>query len=53
MVAVDAVVADVVDTDADTDEARTILARSILQKKGCVLISAPMSLTMVKSLQQV
>jgi hypothetical protein len=39
--------------DADADEARTILARPIKQRKVCVPISAPMFLTMVKSLQQI
>jgi hypothetical protein len=48
MVAVDAVMA-----DADADEARTILVRLIQQRKLCVAISAPMCLTMAKSLQQI
>jgi hypothetical protein len=48
MVTVDAVMA-----DADSDEARTALARPIQQRKVCVAISAPMYLTMAKSLQQI
>jgi hypothetical protein len=51
MVAVDAVMVDVV--DADAYEARTILARPIKQIKVCVPILAPMFLTTVKSLQQI
>jgi hypothetical protein len=39
--------------DADADEARTILARTIQQRKVCVPILAPMFLTMVKSLQEI
>jgi hypothetical protein len=51
MAAMEAVVADAV--DADADEARTMLARPIQQRKVCVPISAPLFLTMVKILQQI
>jgi hypothetical protein len=51
MVEVDAVMADVEDVDAD--KARIILARPIQQRKVRVAISAPMFLTMDKSLQQI
>jgi hypothetical protein len=51
MVVMDAVMADA--EDAYAEEARTILARSIQQRKVCVAISGPMCLTMAKSLQQV
>jgi hypothetical protein len=50
-VEVDAVVADVV--DADADEARIILARPIQQRKVCVAISAPMCVNMAKILQHI
>jgi hypothetical protein len=53
MVAVDAVMADAVDADADADEARTIMDWPIQHIKVCVPISAPMFLTMVKSMQQI
>jgi hypothetical protein len=51
MVSVEAFIADT--EDADADEARTIMARPVQQRKVCVPISAPMCLTMVKSLQQI
>jgi hypothetical protein len=51
MVAVDAVMVD--EVDADADEAITILARPIQQIYVCVAISAPISFTMAKSLQQI
>jgi hypothetical protein len=40
------VMVDAVDADADADEARTILARPIQQRKVCVAILAPMCSTM-------
>jgi hypothetical protein len=51
MVALDAVIADAVDTDMD--KARTMLDRPMHQKKACVAISAPICSTMAKSLQQI
>jgi hypothetical protein len=39
--------------DADAEEAITILARPLQQRKVCVTISEPIFLTMVKSLQQI
>jgi hypothetical protein len=51
MVVVDAVMADAV--NAYADEARTILAWPIQQRKVCVEVLAPMCLTMAKSLQQI
>jgi hypothetical protein len=48
MVAVDAVM-----VDADADDARTILALPIQQRKVYVAISAPMCLTMATSLHQI
>jgi hypothetical protein len=51
MVAVDAVMEDAV--DADADEARTILDWQMQQRKLYVAILSPMCLTMAKSLEHI
>jgi hypothetical protein len=51
MVAVDMVMADAV--EADADKSRNILDQQIQQRKVRVAISAPMCLTMAKRLQQI